>query len=67
MRRTRVVPTFVRNCAGGAQVYATYTARRCHAAAGVCAQQAGFRVAVLRSSVATDKREDWYERNLRLG
>jgi hypothetical protein len=29
--------------------------------------QAGFRVAVLRSSVATDKREDWYERQLKGG
>src|ERR1035437_5589265 len=30
-------------------------------------RQAGFRVAVLRSSVATDKREDWYERQLKAG
>jgi hypothetical protein len=30
-------------------------------------RKAGFRVAVLRSSVATDKREDWYERQLKAG
>ena len=30
-------------------------------------QQAGFRVAVLRSTVPTDKREAWYERQLRAG
>jgi hypothetical protein len=30
-------------------------------------RQAGFRVAVLRSSVATDKREEWYERQLKAG
>jgi hypothetical protein len=29
--------------------------------------QEGIRVAVLRSSVATDKREDWYERQLKAG
>jgi hypothetical protein len=30
-------------------------------------RQEGIRVAVLRSSVATDKREDWYERQLKAG
>jgi hypothetical protein len=30
-------------------------------------RQAGFRVAVLRSSVPTDKREDWYERQIKAG
>jgi Uncharacterised methyltransferase family (DUF6094) len=30
-------------------------------------RQAGLRVAVLRSSVATDKREEWYERQLKAG
>jgi hypothetical protein len=30
-------------------------------------QQAGVRVAVLRSSVPTDKREDWYDRQLKAG
>ena len=50
------------------QVYATYTGEkdvtlRLEAAL----RQAGFRVAVLRSSVATDKREQWYERQLAAG
>ena len=30
-------------------------------------RQAGFRVVVLRSSVPTEKREDWYERQLQAG
>jgi len=39
----------------------------CHLASGDGSAPAGFRVAVLRSSVATDKREEWYERQLQSG
>ena len=43
------------------QVYATYTGEKdVTLRLETVLQQAGFRVAVLRSSVATDKREDWY-------
>jgi hypothetical protein len=50
------------------QVYATYTGEKdvtLRLETVLC--QAGFRVALLRSSVATDKREDWYERQLKAG
>jgi superfamily II DNA or RNA helicase len=50
------------------QVYATYTGEKdvtLRLETVLC--QAGFRVAVLRSSVATDKREEWYERQLKGG
>jgi superfamily II DNA or RNA helicase len=50
------------------QVYATYTgAKDVTLRLETVLRQAGFRVAVLRSSVATDKREDWYERQLKAG
>ncbi len=50
------------------QVYATYTGekdvtRRLESVL----QREGIRVAVLRSSVPTDKREDWYDRQLKAG
>ncbi|MBW4040244.1 MAG: DEAD/DEAH box helicase [Acidobacteria bacterium] len=50
------------------QIYATFTGakdvtRRLEAVL----QQEGFRVSVLRSSVPTDRREDWYERQLKAG
>jgi hypothetical protein len=50
------------------QVFATYTGK--HDVVGrldTVLRGAGFRVAVLRPSVATDKREAWYERQLSLG
>lgn len=50
------------------QVYATFTGK--HDVTGrleQVLQQAGFRVAVLRSTVPTDKREAWYERQVRGG
>jgi hypothetical protein len=50
------------------QVYATYTGEKdVTLRLESVLRQAGFRVAVLRSSVATDKREDWYERQLKAG
>jgi hypothetical protein len=50
------------------QVYATYTGEKdVTLRLESVFRQAGFRVAVLRSSVATDKREEWYERQLRAG
>ena len=50
------------------QVYATYTGEKdVTLRLETVLRQAGFRVAVLRSSVATDKREEWYERQLRAG
>jgi hypothetical protein len=50
------------------QVYATYTGEKdVTARLETVLQQEGIRVAVLRSSVATDKREDWYERQLKAG
>ena len=50
------------------QVYATYTGEKdVTLRLETVLWQAGFRVAVLRSSVATDKREDWYERQLEAG
>lgn len=50
------------------QVYATYTGEKdvTHRLETVL-QKEGIRVAVLRSSVPTDKREEWYERQLRAG
>lgn len=50
------------------QVYATYTGEKdvTHRLETVL-QQEGIRVAILRSSVPTDKREDWYERQLKAG
>jgi superfamily II DNA or RNA helicase len=50
------------------QVYATYTGEKdvTHRLETVL-QREGIRVAVLRSSVAPDKREDWYERQLKAG
>jgi hypothetical protein len=50
------------------QVYATFTGKHdVTARLERVLQQAGFRVAVLRSTVATDKREAWYKRQLRAG
>jgi hypothetical protein len=50
------------------QVYATYTGEKdVTLRLETVLLQAGFRVAVLRSSVATDKREEWYERQLKAG
>jgi hypothetical protein len=50
------------------QVYATYTGEKdVTLRLETVLRQAGFRVAVLRSSVATDKREEWYERQLQSG
>ena len=50
------------------QVYATFTGKHdVTARLERVLQQAGFRVAVLRSTIATDKREAWYERQLRAG
>lgn len=50
------------------QVYATYTGEKdvTHRLEEVLRRE-GFQVAVLRSSVPTDKREDWYERQLKNG
>ncbi len=50
------------------QVYATFTGK--HDVTGRLAHvlgNAGFRVAVLRSTVPTDKREAWYEKQLKEG
>jgi hypothetical protein len=50
------------------QVYATYTGEKdVTLRLETVLRQAEFRVAVLRSSVATDKREEWYERQLKAG
>jgi len=50
------------------QVYATYTGEKdVTLRLETILRQAGFRVAVLRSSVPTEKREDWYERQLQAG
>jgi hypothetical protein len=50
------------------QVYATYTGDKdVTLRLDTVLRQAGFRVAVLRSSVATDEREEWYERQLKAG
>ena len=50
------------------QVYATYTGQRdVTARIAMVLEQAGIRVAVLRSSVTTDKRELWYEKQLKEG
>src|SRR5664279_324402 len=50
------------------QVYATYTGEKdVTLRLEAVLRQTGFRVAVLRSSVATDKREEWYERQLKAG
>jgi superfamily II DNA or RNA helicase len=55
-------------CGRRCQVYVTYTGekdvtRRLEAVL----QREGIRVAILRSSVPTDKREDWYDRQLKAG
>ena len=50
------------------QVYATFTGKHdVTARLERVLQQAGFHVAVLRATVSTDKREAWYERQLRAG
>jgi hypothetical protein len=50
------------------QVYATFTGKHdVTAQLERILQQAGFRVAVLRATVTTDKREAWYERQLCAG
>ena len=50
------------------QVYATYTGEKdVTTRLESVLRQEGLRVAVLRSSVPTDKREDWYERQLKAG
>jgi hypothetical protein len=50
------------------QIYATYTGERdVTLRLETVLRQEGIRVAVLRSSVPTDKREDWYERQLKAG
>jgi hypothetical protein len=50
------------------QVYATYTGEKdVTLRLENVLRQVGFRVSVLRSSVATDKREEWYERQLKAG
>jgi hypothetical protein len=50
------------------QVYATYTGEKdVTLRLEAVLRQEGIRVAILRSSVATDKREDWYERQLKAG
>ncbi|HEV2133181.1 MAG TPA: DEAD/DEAH box helicase [Terracidiphilus sp.] len=50
------------------QVYATYTGEKdVTARLESVLRQEGVRVAVLRSAVATDKREDWYDRQLKAG
>jgi hypothetical protein len=49
-------------------VYATFTGEKdVNLRLEYVLRQAGFRVAVLRSSVPTDKREDWYEKQLKAG
>jgi len=50
------------------QIYATYTGEKdVTQRLETVLRQEGMRVAVLRSSVPTDKREDWYERQLKAG
>jgi hypothetical protein len=50
------------------QVYATYTGEKdVTGRLETVLRKEGIRVAVLRSSVPTDKREDWYERQLKAG
>jgi len=50
------------------QIYATYTGDKdVTLRLETILRQAGFRVVVLRSSVPTEKREDWYERQLQAG
>lgn len=50
------------------QIYATYTGEKdVTLRLETVLQQEGIRVAILRSSVPTDKREDWYERQLKAG
>jgi hypothetical protein len=50
------------------QVYATYTGEKdVNARLEHVLSAAGFRVAVLRSSVPTQKREEWYDRQLEAG
>jgi hypothetical protein len=50
------------------QVYATYTGEKdVTLRLETVLRQAGFRVSVLRSSVPTEKREEWYERQLQAG
>ena len=50
------------------QVYATYTGEKdVTLRLETVLRQDGIRVAVLRSSVPTDKRENWYERQLKAG
>jgi hypothetical protein len=50
------------------QVYATFTGKHdVTERLERILQQAGFRVAVLRATVTTDKREAWYEHQLRAG
>ena len=50
------------------QVYATYTGEKdVTLRLESVLRQEGMRVAVLRSSVPTDKREDWYEKQLKAG
>ena len=50
------------------QVYATYTGEKdVNARLKNVLSAAGFRVAVLRASVPSNKREDWYERQLEAG
>jgi superfamily II DNA or RNA helicase len=50
------------------QIYATFTGEKdVTLRLQTMLLQAGFRVAVLRSSVPTDKREDWYDRQLKAG
>jgi len=50
------------------QIYATYTGEKdVTLRLETVLRQEGARVAVLRSSVPTDKREDWYDRQLKAG
>jgi hypothetical protein len=50
------------------QVYATYTGEKdVTLRLQTVLEREGIRTAVLRSSVATDKREDWYDRQLKAG
>ncbi len=50
------------------QVYATYTGEKdVTLRLETVLRQEGIRAAVLRSSVPTDKREDWYDRQLKAG
>ena len=50
------------------QIYATYTGEKdVTLRLETVLRQEGIRIAILRSSVPTDKREDWYERQLKAG